>query len=502
MPFAVGERVGDYQVVRTLGAGGMGEVYQVRHLISERVEAMKVLLPNLESNAELADRFLREIKVQASLSHPNIAALYTAVKHGNQLLMLMEFVEGESIEQKLRGGPMTPEAGVRYMAQVLDALAYAHSRGVVHRDIKPANILVTPEGQVKLMDFGIARMKQDRKLTSTGQTLGSLFYMSPEQIRGEDLDARSDLYSTGVTLYEAVTGKRPFDGTSEYSVMAAHLQQTPVPPIQVDPRVPRRLNELILTAIAKERESRFQKAETFAAELRSCLTEAPAARPAAPAPPPPVPAAVPMAPPPAPAGPRWGMYAGIAGGVVLLVGLAASQIPRPQPVETPPAAAALAPVQAPAAALAVETPAPEPAVAQAPKPNAPAPVLRKQNLPDPVVATPAVSEPQQPAPQTPAVRTPVLPSDAELGRIEALRDRQMKLGVRLDVATSKMRSIEQQQAALGAGMRTDVKSGHALAIQAMEEAERRLDSGSAAGGKASLDRAEYLIEKLEGILGL
>ena len=174
MNLEIGSTVGDYQVVGILGAGGMGQVYKVRNVISDRVEAMKVLLPDLVNQPDLADRFLREIKVQASLEHPNIAALHTAVRVENQLLMLMEFVEGVTLDQKLKDGPLPAAEAVNYIMQVLAALDYAHARGVVHRDIKPANMMLTPGGVVKLMDFGIARSSADHKLTQTGTTVGSL----------------------------------------------------------------------------------------------------------------------------------------------------------------------------------------------------------------------------------------------------------------------------------------------------------------------------------------
>ncbi|MGA2328683.1 MAG: protein kinase [Bryobacteraceae bacterium] len=270
MAFNVGDTVGDYQIIGILGAGGMGKVYKVRNVISDRTEAMKVLLPNLAEAPELADRFIREIKLLASLNHPHIAGLHTALRMENQLLMMMEFVEGHTLEERLREGPITLWEAVDYMSQALSALGYAHERGVVHRDIKPANMMVTPQGQVKLMDFGIAKAMADRKLTMTGTTLGSLFYMSPEQVKGiSTLDGRSDLYSVGVSLYEIVTGTRPFKGDSDYSIMVAHLEQQPVPPIQLDPTLPPGLDEVILTAIQKDPADRFQTAQAFRGALES-----------------------------------------------------------------------------------------------------------------------------------------------------------------------------------------------------------------------------------------
>ena len=160
MAYNIGDRVGDYEIIDVLGAGGMGKVYKVRNIISERVEAMKVLLPDLATDPDLADRFMREIKVQASLQHPNIAALHTALRVNNQLLMLIEFVEG--INDRIRAAPRAHSRAkaVDYIKQVLLALQYAHSHGVVHRDIKPANMMLTPAGVVKLMDFGIAKLSE------------------------------------------------------------------------------------------------------------------------------------------------------------------------------------------------------------------------------------------------------------------------------------------------------------------------------------------------------
>ncbi len=289
MAFQIGDKIGDYEVIGILGAGGMGRVYKVKNVFSERIDAMKVLLPNLADEPELADRFLREIKVLASLNHPNIAGLHTALNVQNQLLMIMEYVDGVTIEQKLKAGPLPLGDAIEYTRQVLSALGYAHSHGVVHRDIKPANMMLTTENVIKLMDFGIAKSKSDRKLTMTGTTMGSLFYMSPEQVQGTGIDPRSDLYSVGVSLYEMVTGARPFQGKSDYDLMVAQLQQAPLPPIQVQPGLPQILNDAILVALQKDPAQRFQTAEAFRGALESVkggLAASPAAgsQPAAAAP--------------------------------------------------------------------------------------------------------------------------------------------------------------------------------------------------------------------------
>lgn len=269
--FNVGQHIGDYEILSILGMGGMGKVYKVRNVISDRIEAMKILLPDLGSNQSLADRFLREIRLLATLNHPNIAALRTALTYENQLVMIMEFVEGETLANRAARAPLSTADAVNYADQVLSALSYAHKQNIIHRDIKPANMMLTPQGVVKLMDFGIARSATDGSLTSTGTTLGSLNYMPPEQVRGEAADARSDIYSFGVSLYEMLTGKLPFQGDSQYSLMTAHLNQTPAEPITLRGDLPAGLNEIVMMAIAKDPASRFQSADAFRAALSSVV---------------------------------------------------------------------------------------------------------------------------------------------------------------------------------------------------------------------------------------
>jgi len=263
MSDAVNRRIGDYEILGELGSGGMGRVYKVRNVISERVEAMKILLPDLAGRQELAARFLREIKVLASLNHPNIAQLRTALTIENQLVMIMEYVEGTSLATRLEHGPIVMADALNYVSQVLDALSYAHQQHVIHRDIKPANMMLTPQGVVKLMDFGIARSEDTSSLTMSGTTLGSLNYMSPEQVKGLPTDARSDLYSLGISLYEMVTGQKPFNADSDYAIMSAHVKEAPRPPVELQPNLPPALNEIILMAIAKDPAQRFQSADAF-----------------------------------------------------------------------------------------------------------------------------------------------------------------------------------------------------------------------------------------------
>src|SRR5580704_1331426 len=264
-------RKGDYEILGVLGAGGMGKVCKVRNVLSDRVEAMKVLLPNLADQKMLADRFIREIKVLANLHHRNIAELRTALTIDNQLVMIMEFVEGTTLAARVQEGGIPYGQALGYIQQVLAALSYAHSQKIIHRDIKPSNMMLTPSGVVKLMDFGIARQDGDVALTMTNSTVGSIAYMSPEQVKGEAADARSDLYSVGVSLYEMVTGQRPFLGDTGFAVMQAHLQTMPKPPIEVRPDLPATLSDLIMMAVAKDPAKRFQSADAFSRAIGSVM---------------------------------------------------------------------------------------------------------------------------------------------------------------------------------------------------------------------------------------
>ncbi len=522
MNYEIGSRVGDYEVLEVLGAGGMGRVYKVRNVISDRVEAMKVLLPDLAGDADLADRFVREIKVQASLDHPNIAALHTALRLDNQLLMLMEYVEGVTIEAVLRSGHLPIDKAIDYTAQVLSALSYAHAHGVVHRDLKPANMIITPSGVVKLMDFGIAKMVADRKLTQTGRTVGSLYYMSPEQIKGAaDLDPRSDLYSLGISLYEMVTGARPFQGDSEYSIMAAHLETNPPPPIQVDPNLPPALSEIILMSLEKDPAQRFQTADAFRSALLSVRGPVPtAATPAA--------APVVVAPPPPPARSHRGLYIALGSLATIAVIVAAvTQIPkfRHTAAESAPAAAVSAPAQqappeaAPAAIPAavpapVETPpASQPPVTSAPAvkaaaqpvrraPAAAASVQAPAPAQQPPVAQPVSPPPEAPPPQTSAASAAAAAAaDANAEQLEKLREEGSLLSIRVGTVKSSLDGLRKAQARSGLGLRADMAASEQRMDYLMNQADAALQRGDAAAGRRNLDLAEKEVSKLEKFLG-
>lgn len=547
MELQIGSTVGDYQVVSILGAGGMGQVYKVRNVISDRFEAMKVLLPDLAHAPELADRFMREIKVHASLEHPNIAGLRTALRVENQLLMVMELVEGVTLQQKLQQGPIPPPQAVDYIMQVLAALDYAHGRGVIHRDVKPANMMLTPAGAVKLLDFGIAKATTDHALTMTGTTLGSLYYMSPEQIQGATtLDGRSDLYSVGVSLYELVTGKRPFDGDSQFAIMAAHLQGTPPPPVQIDPKLPKALNDVILMSVAKSPDARFQNAAGFRNALAGlAATPAPISEPAGVSR-----AAAVAATRPAGVQPgrnRRGLWMGLGAVVMAIAAIAivqlapwrgtraAPSIPENKPtvtstpVATPAASApadtpssaaqtpaATTPARNTPAAAATPTPSAPPAVAAprtpaatskpvritaqkevtapvrtAPNPGTPAPAASQAPPPTPVQTAPAQAPPVQTTPPPPAV------SRAEL---QQTREQIVELGARASGIHSSLQTIQRAQAANGLNLRGDMVEAESLMDSYLQGANAALNAGDVASAKSFLQKAEIQVERLEKFL--
>jgi len=269
MPFETGQRVGDYEVVRVLGTGGLGEVYEVRHAISQRAEAMKVLLPDQRAGAEIGERFRREIQMLGALSHSHIASLHNAFYHDGQLIMVMELVSGETLRSKSVRTVLSVSQVLRYARQILSALEYAHRRGVVHRDIKPSNIMITTEDDVKLLDFGIAISDRSADLTAPGFVVGSISYMSPEQISGDKATVRSDIYAVGVTLYEVLTGNLPVGGTSNFAIMRAHLTEQPLAPVELNPRLPAPLSSAILKALEKKPEDRFTSAQEFLSALNA-----------------------------------------------------------------------------------------------------------------------------------------------------------------------------------------------------------------------------------------
>jgi serine/threonine protein kinase len=268
MAFEPGQKIGDYEIVAKLGAGGLGVVYEVQHMISQRREAMKILLPDQSGTPEMVERFRREVRTLATLSHVNIAQLHTAFYYESQLVMIMELIHGETLrDRRLKMAITLPEA-LDTIAQVLHALTYAHRLGVVHRDIKPSNIMITESGVVKLLDFGIALTEHASELTSAGYLLGSLNYMSPEQVGGSKSTARSDIYSVGVTLYELLTGRLPVSGSNNYEIMMGIMNQVPAQPNNVNPQIPPPVSDAVMRALTKDPAQRFATADEFLRALQ------------------------------------------------------------------------------------------------------------------------------------------------------------------------------------------------------------------------------------------
>src|SRR5260370_12460040 len=273
-PIHIGDVVGEYRVIAIAGAGGMGAVYKNEHVITRRIEAMKLLPPGSSSDPDQVHRFEREIQVQARLHHPNIVGLYNAVRDGESMALVMEYVEGESLQRMVEAGPLAVATAVDFASQVLCALAYAHDAGIIHRDVAPANIIITPERVAKLTDFGLARGATDVRLSTSGAPLGSPWYMSPEQVRGTGgVDGRTDLYPLGAVLHEMLTGGQLFEAAGSFAVMRAHVEAEPAPPSARNPEVPAALDEIVRKAVAKDPATRFQTADEFRLALQGVAGE-------------------------------------------------------------------------------------------------------------------------------------------------------------------------------------------------------------------------------------
>ncbi len=274
MGIAAGQYVGDYRIAAVVGEGAGGRVFKAEHIITRRTEALKVLARALPDTKEEEQRFLREIQVQASLDHPNIAAVRTAFWTTDGPVLVMEYVEGESLEAVLSRGRLPLADALGIIRQTLDALIYAHEHSVIHRDLKPGNILITRDGTVKLTDFGLARHRAVSTASSgSGGIAGTPYYMSPEQIIGTaPIDARTDIYSAGCVLYECATGWRPFEGPSAFEIMLAHRESAPQSPRRLEPSLPGHVEEVILRAMEKDPARRFQSAREFRDALERAAT--------------------------------------------------------------------------------------------------------------------------------------------------------------------------------------------------------------------------------------
>ncbi len=266
------DQIGNYRIVQKLGEGGMGEVFKGVDVMLEREVAIKVLRPELSQREDVLERFRREAIALGRLNHANIATVYSFARDGDRYYMALEFVNGEALDKLIakRGRLAWPDA-VRYACAALDGLEHAHRLNVIHRDVKPANILVAYTGAVKIMDFGIARILERARQTRQGYLVGTLEYMSPEQIKGLEVDAKSDIYSLGIVLYEMLTGRLPFQRNTEYELLKSQLEDPPPPPRQFSPDIPQRLEDIVLRALAKKANDRFNSALEFAESLHQLV---------------------------------------------------------------------------------------------------------------------------------------------------------------------------------------------------------------------------------------
>src|SRR5579864_1778385 len=281
MGINAGTRLGPYEILSAIGAGGMGEVYKARDTRLDRLVAIKVLPSHLADRPELRERFEREAKTIASLNHPHICTLHDTGRQDGIDFLVMEYLEGETLAQRLLKSSLPIQQVLQYAIEIADALDKAHRKGITHRDLKPGNIMLTKSG-TKLLDFGLAKLKQEAApaipdsqlptmksaVTAEGMILGTLQYMAPEQVEAKEVDARTDIFGFGAVVYEMATGRKAFEGKTSASVMAAILKDEPPAMSSLQPMTPPMLDRVVKKCLAKEPEDRWQTASDLCGELK------------------------------------------------------------------------------------------------------------------------------------------------------------------------------------------------------------------------------------------